>query len=153
MTQNINLIQIGKTRNTLKPRRWCSLFKPDNLFEESTPSGTTGDGTKYWDNVDRWFRPSGEFTFNFLDDSEFVECVQIIKGDPFCVRYFDPELRPTGLWVVRFMKANSVSLAAFLRLYQNRYAGVTQFNFKCESVYTYDNYQQLEDKAENDLRF
>lgn len=149
MIQDINYCQIGKSRQTLLNKRWISAFMPNNNFEDGSPA-MTNDGTITWNNVDRWFRPEIDFTFNFLNPEDYSECIQIIKGDPFVCRWFDPDIQ---LWVIRLMKFTDSSLALFLRIYQNNYAGATNYRFKAKSVYTYDTWDQLKAKAENDIRF
>lgn len=149
MIQDINYVEIGKSRQALLPRHWLSGYAPDNKFEDGSPS-MTNDGTITWDNVDRWFRPEIDFTFNLLNDVDYSEAVQIIKGDPFVCRWFDPDIR---IWVIRLMKFTESSVSLFLRIYQNNYYGAAGYNFKARSVYTYDTWDKLKVWATSDPRF
>ena len=148
--QDINYIQIGKTRTTLKPRKWISGFMPSNNFFGLSNFDMTNDGTTHYKNVDRYYRPQGDFTFNFSNPQEYSECVQIINGDPFVIRYYDPDIL---MWVVRQFKMTNRSIGLFLRGYGNDYRGVINHNFKAESIFAYDSYSQLIDKATDDDRF
>jgi hypothetical protein len=144
----INYIAIGKTRDTLTQPKWIVNFRPKNIFERGNPP-ETNDGTIHYTNVNRGLRPSIDFTFNFKTPDDYREAVQIFNGDPFIVAYTDPE---TGEYSIRKMEALQWDYNAFINAYR-QYLGVSNISLHVESVYRYDSYDDLIQRATLDSRF
>jgi hypothetical protein len=144
----INYIAIGKTRDTLSLPKWLADFRPRNDFERGNPP-ETNDGTIHYTNVDRGYRPSGTFSFNFRSQNEFSEAVQIFNGDPFLIAYIDPEIQE---YVIRKVETLQWSLNRFINAYR-QYLGVSNIDLQVQSMYRYDSYNDLKERATVDNRF
>jgi len=149
INESINYIEIGATRNALRPRNWVTQFMPRNEFRGMSEFTQTMDGTRHMSNVDRYFFPCGDFEFNFESPEEYAECKQIMNGDPFVIRYYDPEIL---MWVIRLVRMTSNSLDLFLSTRDN-YLGAINYRFTIESMFAYTSYQDLKDRATDDERF
>lgn len=147
--ENINYVEIGTTRNNLKPRRWAADFRPDNLREKVTEYPQANDGTIHYRNVDKHLRPIGTFEFNFLSPEDYAEAKQIMAFDPFVIKYKDPDILVD---VIRLVEMTQGSARLFINSASN-YLGVAGFSFTVKSMLPYRDYQELKNKATNDTRF
>lgn len=147
--ENINYVEIGTTRNDLKPRRWVSVFTPSNVSEKVTEYPVANDGTKHWKNVDKHLRPIGTFEFNFLNPQDYAEARQIMVFDPFVIKYKDPDIL---IDVIRLVEMTQGSTRLFINSSSN-YLGVAGFSFTVSSMFAYRDWQELKNKATNDGRF
>ena len=144
MEVDINKIQIGKIGSLLSAPQWISDWSVTVKPEQSASIPQTNDGTRHWSNVEEWLRPEIRFTYNFRNAQQYAEASQIIILGAFVCRHFIPEI---NMWFTGLYKLTDSSREFFVRLAGNKYGGVVGFSFMAQSIYTYDNFQQLIDKA------
>lgn len=145
----INYVEIGINRNNLNPRRWVSVFSPNNEREKSVEYPEANDGTIHFKNVDKWLRPVGSFEFNFLSPEDYAEAKQIMAFEPFIIKYIDPDIL---IPVIRLVEMTQGSARLFINSINN-YLGVAGFTFIVKSMFAYRDFQELKNKATNDGRF
>lgn len=147
--ENINYVEIGTTRNNLKPRRWVSVFMPTITREKATEYPQANDGTIHFRNVDKWLRVGGSFEFNFKSPEDYAEAIQIMAFEPFVIKFKLPEILQDVILLVEMTQG---STRLFINSASN-YLGVAGFSFTVRSMFAYRDFQELKNKATNDGRF